>query len=237
MENKCKLGIMQPYFFPYIGYFQLMNAVDKYIVYDDVNYIKGGRINRNVILINGESKPINLLLKEASPNKHINEIELLHDSIAESKMLITIEMNYKKAPYFEVVFSIVEKVIRNPEKNLAVYLYNSFQILCKYMNINTELILSSALNKDCSLKSVEKVYHICKLMNASEYYNSIGGSHLYNHEEFEKKGLKLSFLKANDDLKYKQFGDLFIPNLSIIDVMMFNSVEQIQQLLTQYTLL
>lgn len=237
MENGCKLGIMQPYFVPYIGYFQLMNAVDKYIIYDDVNYIKGGRINRNAILINGESKPINLLLKEASPNKHINEIELLHDPIAESKMLKTIEMNYKKAPYFEKFFSIVESIIRNPEKNLGVYLYNSFQILCKYMNINTELILSSALNKDCSLKSAEKVYHICKIMNASEYYNSIGGWNLYSHEEFEKRGLKLFFLKLSDDFKYKQFGDHFVPNLSIIDVMMFNSVEKIQDMLGQYTLL
>lgn len=237
MENKCKLGIMQPYFFPYLGYFQLMNIVDKYVVYDDVNFIKGGRINRNAILVNGESKPFNLLLKGASPNKHINEIDLLHDSIAEGKMLKTIEMNYKKAPYFDSAFPVIEKIICNPEKNLGIYLYNSFQMLCKYMDIHTKLILSSTLEKNNSLKSAEKVYHICHLLNTSEYYNSIGGWELYSHEEFEKRGIKLFFVKLKDNFRYKQFKDEFVPNLSIIDVMMFNSVEKIQEMLTQYTLI
>ena len=234
--NKIKLAVMQPYFFPYIGYFQVMNAVDKYIVYDDVNYIKGGRINRNTILVGGAAKPINLLLDGASPNKLINEIELLHDKVAEAKFLKTLTMNYSKAPYFETVFPMIEKIMNDPEKNLAVFHYNTFKVLCEYMGITTELILSSTLDKDCSLKSAEKLYHICEIMNAGEYYNSINGQELYSHEEFEKRGLKLHFLKANDDIVYKQFKNEFVPNLSIIDVMMFNSVEEIQKLLTMYTL-
>lgn len=237
MENKCKLGIMQPYFFPYLGYFQLINAVDKYVVYDDVNFIKGGRINRNLILVGGEAKQINLLLKGASPNKHINEIELLHDSVAESKTLKTIEMNYSKAPYYDSAFPIIEKIFVNPEKNLGIYLFDSIKTLCGFMNINTEIILSSSVNKDNSLKAEEKVYEICRLMNAKEYYNSIGGQKLYDRNEFSKRNIKLYFLKLNDSFEYMQFGGKFIPNLSIIDVMMFNSVEMIQQLLTQYTLL
>ena len=236
-QEKIKLAVMQPYFFPYIGYFQVMNAVDKYIVYDDVNYIKGGRINRNNILVNGEAKPINLLLSGASPNKHINEIELLHDKIAEAKLLRSISLNYSKAPYFNTVYPMIEKIINDPEKNLAIFHYKTFKVLCEYMGITTELILSSDLKKDCSLKSAEKLYHICDIMNAGEYYNSIGGWELYSHEEFEKRGLKLHFLKANDDIRYMQFGNGFVPNLSIIDVMMFNSVEEIQHMLTQYTLL
>ncbi len=237
MDNKIKLAVMQPYFLPYIGYFQVMNAVDKYIVYDDVNYIKGGRINRNNILIGGQAKPINLLLVGASPNKLINEIELLHDKVQEGKLLKSISMNYAKAPYYADVFPIIEEIINDPEKNLAIYHYNTFKRLCAYMGITTELILSSSLDKDCSLKSAEKLYHICDIMNAGEYYNSIGGWDLYTHEEFEKRGLQLHFLKANDDISYKQFNNEFVPNLSILDVMMFNSVEEIQQLLTQYTLL
>lgn len=235
--NKCKLGIMQPYFFPYIGYFQLINAVDKYVVYDDVNFIKGGRINRNSILVGGEAKKINLLLKGASPNKHINDIELLHDHIAENKVLKTIEMNYMKAPNFNKAFTVIEKIILNSEKNLGAYLFDSIRSLCDYMKINTKIILSSTIDKDNSLKAEEKVYEICKLMNAGEYYNSIGGRKLYSKEEFQKRNIKLYFLKPNDDFQYKQFNGEFVPDLSIIDVMMFNDVEQIQKLLTEYTLL
>ena len=99
-----KIGIMQPYFFPYIGYWQLLNAVDKYVIYEDVNYIKGGWINRNRILINGEAKYFNVQLKDASPNKKINEIHVSNDAITKRKMLNTLEMNYKKAPYFNEVF-------------------------------------------------------------------------------------------------------------------------------------
>lgn len=237
MDTKIKLAVMQPYFLPYLGYFQVMNAVDKYIVYDDVNFIKGGRINRNNILIGGQSKPINLLLVGASPNKLINQIDLLHDKVQEGKLLRTISMNYAKAPYFAEVFPIIEAIINNPEKNLAKYLYDSFKTLCAYMGITTELILSSSLDKDCSLKAADKLYHICDIMNAGEYYNSIGGWELYSHEEFEKRGLKLHFLKMNEDISYKQFGDDFVPYLSIIDVMMFNPVDKIQEYLNMYTLL
>lgn len=228
---------MQPYFFPYIGYFQVMNAVDKYIVYDDVNYIKGGRINRNNILIGGQAKPINLLLVGASPNKHINEIELLHDKVAEAKLLKSITLNYSKAPFFAQAYPVIEEIINDGEKNLGRFHYNSFKKLCKYMGITTELILSSELDKDCSLKGADKLYQICERLNAGDYYNSIGGWDLYNHSDFEQRGIHLHFLKANDDIAYKQFNNEFVPNLSIIDVMMFNDVEQIQQLLTQYTLM
>ena len=232
-----KLAIMQPYFLPYLGYFQVMNAVDKYIVYDDVNFIKGGRINRNHILQNGQPTLINLLLSKASPNKHINEIELLDDNVARNKLLKSFQLNYGKAPYFGEVYPILERILTYKEKNLALFLFNSFKEICSYLDIKTELILSSSLDKDCSLKAEEKVYHICKLMNASDYYNSIGGWELYSHEAFEKQGINLHFLKMNDDVTYKQYNNEFVPNLSIVDVMMFNSVEDIKNMLTQYSLL
>ena len=99
-----KIGIMQPYFLPYIGYWQLLNAVDKYVIYDDVNYIKGGWINRNRILINKEPKYFNVKLNGASPNKLINEVEVSNDNIWQKKLLKTIEENYKKAPFLKKFF-------------------------------------------------------------------------------------------------------------------------------------
>lgn len=233
MDNKCKLGIMQPYFLPYLGYFQLMNAVDKYVVYDDVNYIKGGWINRNHILANSAASRINLILREASPNKLINEVGVMHNN---DKLLRTITMSYSKSPYFKEVYPVVEKIITYEEDNLGLYLYHQFSELCKYMQIDTELILSSTLNKDCSLKAEDKVLHICGILNAGEYFNSIGGLELYSKERFKENGIELHFMKMKSDVTYKQYNDTFIPNLSIVDVMMFNSVEQIHELLNQYEL-
>lgn len=232
-----KLGIMQPYFLPYLGYWQLMNAVDTYIVYDDVNYIKGGRINRNTILINREAKNINLILSGATPTKHINEI-LVNDSLVQKrKILSKIQMAYSKAPNYESVYPILEKIFLQQENNLAKYLYNSFKIVGEYLNIQTKILLSSELKKDSSLKGKDKVISICKLLGADEYYNSVGGMELYDKEEFAANGIKLSFLKMNDDIVYKQFNNEFVPYLSIIDVMMFNSQQECQEMLKRYTLI
>lgn len=231
-----KLGIMQPYFFPYLGYWQLMNAVDKYIVYDDVNYIKGGRINRNAILLQGKPHNINLILQGASPNKHINQICVNTMPNIQKKLLHTIEHAYKKAPYFSDAMPLIEKIIMQEEKNLAKYLYNSFLVLCDYLGIKTEIVLSSGIEKNNELKKEEKIYHICNILNAKEYYNSINGKKLYNAEEFKKRGIILKFLVMKN-IEYKQFNNIFVPNLSIIDVMMFNSQEQCRELLNQYELI
>lgn len=232
-----KLGIMQPYFFPYIGYFQLINLVDKYVVYDDVNYIKQGWINRNIIMINGKKKMFNLILCSASPNKRINEINIIHDVRNEKKILKSLEMNYAKAPYYDIVYPIIENIISYNESNLALYLFHHLKLLCSYMNISTELILSSSLQKNNCLKGEEKVINICKLLKAKEYYNAIGGLDLYKKENFLEQDIDLHFLKTNTDLEYKQFGDVFIPNLSIIDVLMFNSIEEIKKLLNECQIL
>ncbi|MGN0649971.1 MAG: WbqC family protein [Oscillospiraceae bacterium] len=237
MKNKITLAVMQPYFFPYLGYFQVMNAADKYIVYDDVNYIKRGWANRNFILSNGAPSRINIPVAHASQNKKFNETEILMENEWREKLLKTIEMSYSKAPYFDKVFPILSDIICFEEKCFSDYILHSFNLLCSYMGITTELILSSSLDKDCSLKAEEKIIHICKIVGATDYLNSINGVPLYHYENFEEQGLHLHFHKINDDISYSQFGNEFVPNLSIIDVMMFNSVEEIQQLLTQYTLL
>ncbi len=231
------VGIMQPYFVPYLGYWQLMNAVDRYVVYDDVNYIKGGRINRNSILTNGQAQYFNLPLQGASPNKHINEVGVNCDPKQQEKLLRTLYGCYGKAPYYQQVFPILEEIITQQEPNLARYLYFSFQKIGAYLGIQTELILSSELDKDCSLKAHNKVIAICKGLGADTYYNSISGVPLYEPHRalFEENGLHLCFPKMRE-VSYKQFKGEFVPNLSIIDVMMFNSQEECQKLLLEYDL-
>lgn len=227
-----KLGIMQPYFFPYIGYWQLMNLVDKYIIYDDVNYIKGGWINRNRICVNHEAVYFNLYLKAASPNKKINEI-LIDKGINNMKNLKRISMAYKSAPYFMETYALMERLLNSKEENLAKFNGNIIKEIAAYLSMNTKISYSSEIEKNGQLKGQDKIIDICKRQGASDYYNAIGGKELYAFENFRKEGIGLHFLKTKD-IKYKQFNKKFIPNLSIIDVLMFNGKSKTKELLEAY---
>ena len=231
-----KIAIMQPYFFPYIGYWQLINAVDRYVIYDDVNFIKKGWINRNNILINGQPKLINLQISKASQNKLINEIELLGNEKYNVKLLKTIKASYKKAPYYEEVFPLIKNIIEQDEKNLAKFLAESIVEISKYLGIKTKFVMSSDIEKNNSLRGQDKIIEICKILGADEYINAIGGQKLYSYSDFVTKGIGLKFLQTGD-IEYKQFKSEFVPNLSIIDVMMFNSVEEINNMLNDYELI
>lgn len=212
-----------------------MNAVDRYVVYDDVNFIKGGRINRNAILMNGSAHNINLILSGATPNKHINQVEVNTDPRTQEKLLRTLEMCYAKAPFYEQTASMLRSIICQHEPNLAKYLYYSFQTIGEYLGIKTELVMSSDLKKDCSLRAEKKIIAICKLLGADEYYNSVGGISLYvpHRGEFSQAGIELHFPKMRE-ITYPQFKNEFVPNLSIIGVMMFNSQDECRRLLTEY---
>lgn len=231
-----KIGIMQPYLFPYIGYWQLLNAVNKYVIYDDVNFIKNGWINRNNILLNGQAHLITLPLEEASPNKLINEIFITSNVKIKEKLLKTIKQAYLKTPYFDEVFPLIEKTILYEERNIAKAIKFSIEEICKYLGIKTQLLLSSEIEKDNNLKAQKKIIHIIKLLDGDQYYNAIGGQSLYCADDFEKNGISLKFLKTNS-IEYKQLKNVFLPNLSIIDIMMFNDKEEIIGLLNSYELI
>ncbi len=231
-----KIGIMQPYFFPYIGYWQLLNLVDKYVIYDDVNFIKGGWINRNRILINGNASYFNVPMIGASSFKLINQVEVNNDDLLVSKNLRTIQEAYKKAPYYDDVYPLIEKILTYKSDNLANYIANSIKEICFYLNINTEIIMSSDLKKDTTLKGQDKVIAICKELDGKEYYNAIGGQELYSYDDFDKEGISLNFVKTLP-IEYKQFKNEFIPNLSIIDVLMFNSKEQVKDYLNDFEII
>lgn len=228
-----KLAIMQPYFFPYIGYLQLINAVDEFVIYDDVNFIKQGYINKNNILGNNKAQAFTLELKGASSYSLINEIEIGNNS---KKILKTIKQNYAKAPFFKDVMPLVEDIFNFQEKNLARYVGSSLQKIAEYLQINTIFHYSSELDKNCELRAQDKVINICENLNASHYINAIGGQELYSKDTFEENNIKLNFIKTNLQT-YKQFGQEFIPYLSIIDVMMFNNIDTINQHLQSYELI
>lgn len=228
-----KLGIMQPYFLPYIGYFQLIKAVDKYVIYDDVNYINRGWINRNNLLINGQAKLFTISLKEASQNKLINEIDICDDF---KKFLKTVEMSYTKAPHYVAVIKLLHKIISYPDKQLGSFLKNSIVEISAYLGLNTKFVLSSELPKDNKLKGQEKILNLCELIQSDVYINSIGGQFLYDKELFKSKNVELYFLQP-DVTPYKQFNNEFVGGLSILDVLMFNSIHQVNEMLNSYKLI
>lgn len=226
---------MQPYIFPYIGYFQLINAVDKIVIYDDVNFINRGWINRNRILVNGKDSLFTIPLKDASQNKLINEIDVNWDPAWKNKFLKTIEQSYKKAPFYQEGLEIIEKTLNIEDLNTSNVIFNNLNVICEYLDITTELIPSSAIYQNTDLKAQERILDICLQEKANHYINPIGGLELYDKSYFESKGLKLNFIKSKP-VVYKQFKNDFVPWLSMIDVLMFNSKETIQGFLNEYEL-
>lgn len=232
-----KLGLMQPYFMPYIGYWQRIKAVDRHVIYDDVNYIKNGWMNHNRILLNGEEHLFNIPLIGASPNKLINEVGVNNSPKVQDKMLKTLEQGYKKSRYFYEAMSCLEPILKSPETNLAKYLEFQIREICKYMGIETELLMSSSIDKDNSLKGRDKVVAICKTQGAEIYYNALSGDHLYDKTDFANEGIQLVFIRDRGSVQYTQRSKEFIPSLSIIDVLMNCSKEELGDLLEDYELL
>lgn len=224
---------MQPYFLPYIGYFQLINSVDTFIYYDDVNYIKQGWINRNKIIINGEEFLFTLELDGSSSFKLINEIKIGNNR---NKLLKTFQLAYKKAPFFNEIEPILYSIFNSEETNLSRYIIESNQKLIDYLKIDTKILLSSEIDKDNSQRGQNKVISICKNIGGEEYINSIGGEKLYSKEDFKNENISLLFLKSQKE-EYRQFSSTFIPGLSIVDIMMFNSVTEINRMLGNYELI
>jgi hypothetical protein len=230
-----KVAIMQPYLFPYIGYFQLVNAVEKFIFYDDVNFIKQGWINRNRILVDNKPHLLTLKLNGASSYRLINEIAVVQKN---DDLLKTIIQAYSKAPFFNEVIPIIQEVFTamNSLNKISEIAEISVTIVSEYLNLKTIFETSSevyALTKKFTRE--ERLIEICKENNADAYINPSGGKELYNKDNFRKEGINLHFIK-NHITGYKQFKNAFIPGLSIIDVLMFNSRNQVREMVCQYEL-
>jgi WbqC-like protein family len=232
------MGIMQPYVFPYLGYFQLIKAVDKFVVYDDVAFINKGWINRNNILVGGKASMFTIPLIGASQNRLIRDIEIDNLQACGKKMLKTIEQSYKKAPFFQEGFDTVNTVFNSSPDNIAELAVNSLKETCKYLKINTEIVESSTVYNNQDLKAQGRILDICLQEKAVHYINPIGGMPIYDKQLFADNEILLNFIKAKP-IKYKQFNkdeESFVPWLSIIDLLMFCSVEEIHEHLNKFEL-
>lgn len=220
-----KLAIMQPYFLPYIGYYQLIAAADVFIVYDNIKFTKKGWINRNRMLLNGTDAMFSLPLKKASDSLDVVDRELAAD-FDRGKLLNQFKGAYSRAPYFAEVFPLLERIVRFEERNLFRYIHHSITGVCTRLGIETGIRISSDIAIDHGLKGQDKVIALCQAMGADTYINAIGGMELYSRDDFHANGITLKFIQARP-FEYPQFGNEFVPWLSIVDVLMFNPADAV----------
>jgi len=233
-----KIAIMQPYIFPYIGYFQLIHATDVFVFYDDVNYINKGWINRNRILLNGKEHLFTLPCKEASQSKLIMDIEVLEDAKAINKLLATMQAAYRKAPNFNEVYPMAERVLNEGQgAKLSEVAAGSVKAVCEYIGLSRTFKTSSECYDNRELKKADRLIDICHREGIKKYVIPSGGQEIYTKEYYGEQGISLSFLVPGRR-DYMQFDNSFVPWLSILDVLMFNSKEEIRNnILPQYQLI
>ena len=227
------LGIMQPYLFPYIGYFQLLSAVDRFVVYDDVTFIKQGWINRNRILINGEATFFTVPLAHKSSATAIRDTAISdaaeHRKWVE-KLLKSVDNAYRRAPEFARTYPIVEQVVTRATTRVAELAVESIKAVAAALEIPTPIVETSSAYGNAHLQGEERVLAICKAEGATRYINPSGGKELYSRERFSAEGVDLRFIESRP-IEYKQFGGAFVPWLSIVDVLMFNPVDRVREYL------
>lgn len=250
---------MQPYFFPYIGYFQAIRAADKYILYNNLDFITEGWMNRNRIMIKGHNPAyIHVIVNAKSSNKKIFEIEVNCAKNWKKKLIKTLELNYKGSKYFDETFFFLKELILQDNKLLFEYNGNIIKKISEYLEIDTEIVYEDEKYRSLEMellhldkgdysvfpdlfltrpvKKVARVIQICKKENAKIFINAIGGRELYNKDEFLKYGIEIYFIETKE-YKYNQFSQKFHSNLSIIDVLMHNGKENTIKLLNQYELI
>lgn len=227
MSSSQKIVIMQPYFLPYMGYWQLMAQADIFVVYDTIEFSKKGWINRNRFLQNGTDQMFSIPLKKDSDYLHVKD-RFLADAYDREKLIRQFQGAYGKAPYFKDHFPVIEDIIMCDHDNLFDYIHNSILKICGFLGLKTDIIKSSAIDAGIDdLKGQDKVIALCKKLNATDYINLIGGLELYDKQDFENEGLNLKFLKSKP-LHYETLkGQSALPHMSILDVFMFNSREDI----------
>lgn len=213
-----KLAVMQPYLFPYIGYFELVSKVDKFVFLDDVNFIKKGWINRNRLVVGGNPIFFTCPLQSVSQNKKISETQISQSENWSEKFKKTLYNSYGKATFFNDVYPIIERIVDNSKKSISLLAADSVIAISEYLNLNTKFTFSSNL-KNSHLKGVERILNICEHESATTYFNLPGGESLYSSDHFSKRGIVINFIAPNI-FEYPQFTNSFIPAMSIIDVLM-----------------
>ncbi|PJJ58985.1 WbqC family protein [Hymenobacter chitinivorans] len=233
-----RLAIMQPYLFPYLGYYQLLAAVDRFVIYDDVQFMLQGWINRNYILVNGKPLLFTLPLEATSANKSIRDTTVnpkLFPTWA-TKFTRTLQQNYSKAPYLAPVLEMVDTVLASASgQSIADVSTESIRQVHRYLGLQSQIVPTSTGYQNTHLSGPTRVLDICRQEGADHYINPINGRSLYDEAAFAQEGIKLNFLQM-EPVPYKQLKGEFVPSLSILDVLMFNAPAAVHELLQAYTL-
>ncbi len=231
-----RVAIMQPYIFPYIGYFHLIQASSMFVFYDDVTYIKGGWINRNRISNQNKALLFTVPVSEISSNKLIKETSPVIDAKWNNKLYKQMIQSYKKAPFFKNVIEPIMSVFSKQYVDITDLSIESISVIYSYLGIKfTHTKSSSSFPETQGMEKVDRIIEITKALECNNYINAIGGKELYSKKQFLNKGINLSFVKSNP-IEYPQYSDCFIPWLSIIDIIMFCSKEQTIDFLSDYSL-
>jgi len=212
---------MQPYFLPYLGYFQLMASVDTFVFYDDVQYMKGGWINRNRILRQGQPAFLTLPVAHDHIERTIRERSYLLDARTIRKCCDSVAEGYRRAPFIERSLRFFRSMFEPPEANVARFNIASLRTLATRLGIRASLIDASGVDGHAHLHGQDRVIALCRRLGATTYLNAAGGTALYDETSFRDAGISLRFLRPAL-LPYRQFADPFVPGLSILDAMMFN---------------
>jgi len=229
------IAIMQPYFLPYMGYFQLLAAVNTFVVLDDAHYINRGWVNRNRLLLNGAAHTFTVPLRGASQNRLICDIELLGERTWRDKLIRTVLQAYGQAPCYAQVSALFECLVNYPSPRLDEFLLNSLREIVRYLSLEVEFVSTSRVYKNAHLKGQERILDICRQERADIYINPIGGIGLYDRDSFLEQDIQLYFLRTRP-VSYPQGKGEHVPWLSILDVLMFNEPPAVRQLLAEMDL-
>ncbi|MGO4998493.1 WbqC family protein [Oceanisphaera sp. W20_SRM_FM3] len=227
-----KLAVMQPYLFPYIGYFQLIYATDLFMIYDDVAYIKQGYVNRNSILSANGATRLTIPVPGASSNKLISALEF---SVDVEKVIKTISQSYSKAPYFDDVFPMIRGALELKDRTIATVCQKSYEEIFSYLGLEKQFKKTSELEYDRSASARDRLIALCHQFDADCYINAPGGRKLYAKQDFVEKGIDLKFIDSLQ-VVYSQGVDKFVPNLSIIDMLMNCPPSQVIEHMERYEL-
>ena len=235
IDGKQHIAIWQPYFFPYIGYWQVIHAVDLFIVADNAHFIQNSRIYHNHILgQGGQAQYFGIEVSHASCNRLICEMGRVVNLKRADKMCRVLEYYYSKAPHFNEAMEVIKPILLDEEPDLTRYLLKQLKTVAEYLGIKTEIILLSDVTPRGDCTAPELIRRICEHFGHSTFTSSINGNIYYTKDAFREMGVNLDFLVRNEDIRYKQRCEEFVPDLSIIDAMMYCSREELHGMLNRY---
>jgi hypothetical protein len=209
---------MQPYFFPYLGYFHLIDAVDCFVVLDDVDYAKNGWINRNRILINSEVSWFTVPVY--STGKRLTEKRYALDARFFDTARRKISFAYGNSALLGQILWLFDQWEASQDTRVASVNTMLLQAVCELVGIRKPVFMaSSEMSLHRELTGQQRVYEICKQVGASKYVNLPGGATLYSSEEFQLQGLGLRFVESQF-LPYPQRSTAFVPGLSVLDLLL-----------------